>query len=63
MFDNLPDLIRNYPIGMRIKIDDKNRDDYVEGKFIVQGYIYEADIQMWYPAHKMYNGHWEVFKG
>lgn len=62
MFDNLPDLMRNYPIGMRIKIDNKKRNDYVEGKFIVEGYIYEASTGMWYPAHKMFSGEWEVFK-
>ena len=63
MFDNLPDLIRNYPLNMMIKIDDDKRDDYVEGKFVVDGYIYNGREGMWYPAHKMYNGHWEVYKG
>ena len=63
MFDNLPELMNNYPLGMRIKLDNKERDDYVEGKFIVEGYLYEKESGMWYPAHKMYNGHWEVYKG
>lgn len=63
MYDNLPELISNYPLGMKIKIEDKKRNDYVEGKFIVDGYIYNGEEEKWYPAHRMYNNNWEIYKG
>ena len=62
MYDNLGELVTNFPIGMKIKIKDKNRDDYSQGKFIVQGYLYDGDTQLWYPAHQLGNGDWEIYK-
>lgn len=62
MYDNLPELMQNFPIGTKIKLTDKERDDYSHGKFVVDGYIYEAP-ESWYPAHKLWDGKWEVYKG
>ena len=60
MYDNLPELIKNYPIGARIRIDRTKKDDYTYGKFVVDGYLYSRD-GCWYPAHQIENGEWEIF--
>lgn len=62
MYDNLGELVTNFPIGMKIKISDKKRDDYSQGRFIVQGYLYDSETKMWYPAHQLGNGDWEIYK-
>ena len=62
MCNNLPELVKKYPIGIKIKINDKNRNDYVEGKFTVDGYLYDGEKDCWYVAHQMYNGAWEIYK-
>ena len=62
MFDNLPELISSFPIGTKIRIVSKDRNDYAEGKFVVDGYIYKAPDQ-WYPAHQMWDGKWEIYDG
>lgn len=62
MYDNLGELVTNFPIGMKIKLTDKERDDYGQGKFVVEGYLYVAETEMWYPAHKLGNGDWEIYK-
>lgn len=60
MFDNLPDLMKQFPIGTRIHMPTDKRDNYVHGKFIVEGYIYKAPNQ-WYPAHQLWDGKWEIY--
>lgn len=60
MFDNLSELISAYPIGTKIRIVKEKRDDYANGKFIVDGYLYKAPDQ-WYPAHQLWDGKWEVY--
>lgn len=60
MYDNLGELVSAYPIGAKIRIMDKDRDDYERGRFIVEGYLYDG--AMWYPAHQISNGDWEIFK-
>jgi len=60
MYDNLGDLVKNFPIGTKIRISEK-RDDYVQGKFVVDGYLYTKEDK-WYPAHRMANGEWEIYE-
>lgn len=62
MFDNLPDLMKQFPIGTKIKMSTDKRDDYAHGKFVVEGYIYKSPNQ-WYPAHQLWDGKWEVYNG
>lgn len=60
MFDNLPDLIKEFPIGTKVVMTDKNRDDYAQGRFTVDSYVFEAPDK-WYPAHKLWDGKFEVY--
>lgn len=60
MYDNLPELIKNFPIGTKIKLTDKERDDYAQGKFVVDSYVYTKE-GLWYPAHQLWDGKFEVY--
>jgi len=59
MYDNLPELIEHFPIGTKVRFKQK-RDDYADGKFVVDGYIYSKE-GMWYPAHQKWDNTWEVY--
>jgi len=62
MYDNLPELMQNFPIGTKIRLKDNERDDYANGKFVVDAYVYEKGDK-WYPAHKLWDGKFEIYKG